>query len=392
MSEIEFRCVEKTFPDGTHAVQEFSLTVPDSEFMVFVGPSGCGKSTLLRILAGLEEVSAGEVLIGGEVVNDRTPQERNVAMVFQNYALYPHMTVRRNLEFPLRMAKLAKDEIHRRVTKTAELLRLIELLERKPRQLSGGQRQRVAMGRAVVRNPSVSLMDEPLSNLDAKLRVQIRTEIAALQNRLGTTTIYVTHDQVEAMTLGSRVTVLRDGVLQQVAPPQKLYNRPANIFVASFLGTPGMNLFPARVTQRVTQQGSTGFTLHVGDQPLQFTAEGTVLQNYPLDQPLLAGVRPEALVPIDNGNELVNLSVSVETVESLGHEQLVYCHLPGINNSAVDAGKTLLRSMGDDTDLLVARLPADFSVYPGIKLNLGMKSCHLYLFNMDGTALYPHGE
>ncbi len=388
MSEIEFRCVEKRFPDGTHAIKEFSLNVPDGEFMVFVGPSGCGKSTLLRMLAGLEEISAGEVLIGGEIVNDWTPQQRNVAMVFQNYALYPHMTVRRNLEFPLRMAKLPKQEIHRRVSETAKLLGLRELLERKPRQLSGGQRQRVAMGRAVVRDPSVSLMDEPLSNLDAKLRVQIRTEIAALQQRLGTSTIYVTHDQVEAMTLGSRVTVLRDGVLQQVAPPQELYKRPANVFVASFLGSPGMNLFPARLTQQVGE----GIWLNVGDQQLSFDVQGAGMQDYPLDQPLLVGIRPEALFPIDRSNEFAHLSVGVETVESLGHEQLVYGCLSGMNGSAVEATKKLLRSIGHDTNQLIARLPADFSICPGSDLKIGVKTHHLYFFDLNGTAIYSRGE
>ena len=388
MSEIEFRQVEKTFPDGTHAVKEFSLTVPEGEFMVFVGPSGCGKSTLLRMLAGLEEISAGQILIGGEVVNDWTPQQRNVAMVFQNYALYPHMTVRRNLEFPLRMAKLPKEEIRRRVIETAELLGLIELLERKPRQLSGGQRQRVAMGRAVVRNPSVSLMDEPLSNLDAKLRVQIRTEIAALQQRLGTTTIYVTHDQVEAMTLGSRVTVLRDGVLQQVAPPQELYNRPANVFVASFLGSPGMNLLPARLTQ----QGEKGVWLNVGDQQLPLAVQGPEIQNHLFEQPLLVGVRPEALVPFDKTNELAQLSVGVETVESLGHEQLIYGCLSGMNESAADTTKTLLGSIGHDIDQLVARLPADFPVCPGSELRVGVKTRQLYLFDLLGTTIYPYRE
>lgn len=380
MSEIEFRCVQKTFVDGTQAVQEFSLLIPDGEFMVFVGPSGCGKSTLLRMLAGLEDITAGEVLIGGKVVNDWTPQQRNVAMVFQNYALYPHMSVRRNLEFPLRMAKHTKGEIHLRITKTAELLGLMDLMDRKPRQLSGGQRQRVAMGRAVVRDPSVSLMDEPLSNLDAKLRVQIRTEIAALQKRLGTTTIYVTHDQVEAMTLGKRVTVLRDGILQQVAPPQNLYSNPANIFVASFLGNPGMNLIPARLTA----QGNDELKLHVGDQVLSMPAAKLEFQDLSLDSPLLVGVRPEALVPNHQGKELARLSVRVKTVESLGHEQLIYGQIPGVHASPSSTFQTLEY----DTTQLVARLPIGISVSPGSELSLGVNYKSFYFFNADGTALH----
>jgi multiple sugar transport system ATP-binding protein len=289
------------------------------------------------------------------------------------------MTVRRNLEFPLRMAKHTKDEIHRRVTKTAELLGLMDLLNRKPRQLSGGQRQRVAMGRAVVREPCVSLMDEPLSNLDAKLRVQIRTEIAALQKRLGTTTIYVTHDQAEAMTLGKRVTVLRDGILQQVAPPQDLYSNPANIFVASFLGNPGMNLLPAQLTA----QGDDELNLHVGDQVLSVPTAELAFQDLPLHVPLLVGIRPEALELNRQEKRLGRLSVRVKTVESLGHEQLIYGQLPNVQNSQNSA----LQTLEYDTTQLVARLPIGISVCPGSVLTLRINYKSFYFFNADGTAL-----
>ena len=236
MGAVELDGLDLRYPDGTHAVRDLSLAVDEGEFMVLLGPSGCGKSSLLRLVAGLEAPGAGEIRIGGERVNDRPPQRRNVAMVFQNYALYPHMSVRANLSFPLRMRRLRRAEIERRVDEAARALGLGALLDRRPAELSGGQRQRVAMGRAMVREPSVFLMDEPLSNLDARLRMQVRGEIAELQRRLGTTTLYVTHDQVEAMSLGHRVAVLRAGTLQQVGPPVLLYERPVNLFVAGFLG------------------------------------------------------------------------------------------------------------------------------------------------------------
>ena len=249
MAEIAFEQVTKVYDDGTLAVDELDLVIEDGELMVVVGPSGCGKTTALRMLAGLEEISEGEISIGEQVVNDLTPKERDIAMVFQNYALYPHMTVAQNLAFGLRFRKLPKSEIKERVERAAELLEIDEYLDKKPRALSGGQRQRVAMGRAIVREPQAFLMDEPLSNLDAKLRVQMRGEIHDLQRRLGVTTLYVTHDQVEAMTLGDRVAVMLDGQLQQVAPPQALYERPVNEFVAGFIGSPSINLVEAELAQ-----------------------------------------------------------------------------------------------------------------------------------------------
>src|ERR671917_1630710 len=247
MADIKLDKVTKRYPDGTEAVKQVDLDIGDGEFMILVGPSGCGKSTALRMIAGLEEISEGDLLIGGERVNDLAPRDRDIAMVFQNYALYPHMTVRDNMGFALKLAKEKDNVIRERVDEAARILDLEQHLERKPANLSGGQRQRVAMGRAIVRSPKVFLMDEPLSNLDAKLRVQMRTEVSRIQQRVGTTTVYVTHDQVEAMTLGDRVAVMRGGVIQQVDTPKNLYERPENLFVAGFIGSPAMNFLPARL-------------------------------------------------------------------------------------------------------------------------------------------------
>ena len=248
MAEITLNNISKRYPDGTVAVDNVNLDIADGEFVILVGPSGCGKSTLLRMIVGLEDISAGELRIGGKEVNSLAPRDRNLAMVFQNYALYPHLSVRENIAFPLRMAKVADSEVKQRVDEAARVLELGEFLDRKPGALSGGQRQRVAMGRAIVREPEAFLFDEPLSNLDAKLRGQMRTEIARLQKRFGTTTVYVTHDQTEAMTLGDRVAVLRRGVLQQVGTPRELYNNPVNLFVAGFIGSPSMNFLPATLS------------------------------------------------------------------------------------------------------------------------------------------------
>src|SRR3954462_682530 len=244
MAAITIKNVNKKYPDGYHAVKDVSLDIADGEFMILVGPSGCGKSTLLRMIVGLEDITSGEMIIGNKVVNKVAPRARNLSMVFQNYALYPHLTVYENIAFPLRLAKQSDEEVRRRVSETAGLLELTEHLERKPANLSGGQRQRVAMGRAIVRQPKAFLMDEPLSNLDAKLRVQMRTQVSRIQKSLGTTTLYVTHDQTEAMTLGDRVVVMRAGVVQQVGSPSDLYARPTNLFVAGFIGSPSMNFLP----------------------------------------------------------------------------------------------------------------------------------------------------
>src|SRR3954470_5696509 len=247
MAQITLKDVTKRYPDGFEAVKDFNLDIADGEFMILVGPSGCGKSTALRMIAGLEDITDGELRIGDEVVNQRAPKDRDIAMVFQNYALYPHMTVRENMGFALKLAKTPEEEIDQKVTDAAKVLDLEPHLDRKPANLSGGQRQRVAMGRAIVRDPSAFLMDEPLSNLDAKLRVQMRAEVSRLQHRLGTTTVYVTHDQTEAMTLGHRVAVMRAGILQQVAAPKELYESPKNLFVAGFIGSPAMNFFSGQL-------------------------------------------------------------------------------------------------------------------------------------------------
>ena len=247
MADIQLQKVTKRYPDGTEAVKAIDLDIGDGEFMILVGPSGCGKSTALRMIAGLEDISDGDLLIGGERVNDLAPRDRDIAMVFQNYALYPHMTVRENMGFALKLAKEDQNEIRSRVDEAAKILDLEKHLERKPANLSGGQRQRVAMGRAIVRSPKVFLMDEPLSNLDAKLRVQMRTEVSRIQQRVGTTTVYVTHDQTEAMTLGDRVAVMRGGIIQQVDSPKNLYEKPKNLFVAGFIGSPSMNFLSARL-------------------------------------------------------------------------------------------------------------------------------------------------
>src|SRR5574337_464760 len=319
MATVELEQVTKIYAGGTPGLRECSLNIADGELLVCVGPSGCGKSTLLRLIAGLEEITAGTIRIGNRVVNDLPPQERNVAMVFQDYALYPHMTVRANLEFPLRMRKLGKAERDKQVRWAAEVLDIAPLLHRLPKQLSGGQRQRVAMGRALVREPSVFLLDEPLSNLDAKLRVQVRADIAALQRRTGTTMVYVTHDQVEAMTLGDRVAVLYEGRLQQVAPPRALYERPSNIFVAGFVGNPPMNLFATRL--RLTAGVPE---LAIADQRIGVVVppalDRTLRRNQ--DVAVTAGMRPEAFaLATDGGNPI---HAAVEHVEWLGHETLAY--------------------------------------------------------------------
>ena len=341
MAELEFRGLRKAFPGGTIAVEDLDLLVADGEFLVLVGPSGSGKTTVLRMAAGLERATSGDVLIGGEVVNDVAPPDRDIAMVFQTYALYPHMTVYDNMAFGLKLHGLKKGEIRPRVQSAAKMLELDELLKRKPSQLSGGQRQRVAMGRAIVREPAAYLMDEPLSNLDAKLRVEMRTYLAELHQRLRTTTLYVTHDQTEAMTMGDRVAVMRDGKLQQVDIPQVLYDRPANAFVAGFIGSPAMNLVHARLT------GSEGAaTIQLGEivlpLPRSLLARRPGLAHY-ADRDVVVGIRPEdiedaSLVPSANGS---SLPVRVTLAEALGSE--VIAHFP----------------LGGEVETTLAEVPSD---------------------------------
>jgi multiple sugar transport system ATP-binding protein len=331
VSRIALEGITKRYQDGTTAVRSLDLSIADGELMVLVGPSGCGKTTALRMVAGLEEITEGTILIDGRPVNDMEPRDRDIAMVFQSYALYPHLTVRDNMGFSLKYRKTPKQEIRRRVDEAARILELEELLGRKPRQLSGGQRQRVAMGRAIVRQPRAFLMDEPLSNLDAKLRVQMRAEIARLQRSLGVTTIYVTHDQTEAMTLGSRVAVLRHGVLQQVASPQELYRRPANLFVAGFIGSPAMNLIEATLERGPGGSGPDGPQVVFGTHRLRVPAgvlrEHPALEKY-LGRKVVTGIRPEhledaALVPGAAPESVIE--VSVELREELGAEVNAHC-------------------------------------------------------------------
>ena len=312
MPGVEFLNVGKTYASGSHAVKGVSLTVGEGEFLVLVGPSGCGKSTLLRMVAGLEEVTSGEIRIAGRLVNDVAPRDRDVAMVFQNYALYPHMSVFENLAFGLKLRKVPRDDVRRRVETAAGALGLERYLERKPRELSGGERQRVALGRAMVREPKVFLFDEPLSNLDARLRVEMRAEIRRLHRRVGATMIYVTHDQVEAMTMGDRIAVLQRGVLQQVADPHTLYARPANTFVAGFIGTPPVNLFAARVATDGRGVEVDGARWSVGE------AQRAALAGR-ADATVTAGVRPEDLHPAAQG-----LAATLELVEPLGSETLLH--------------------------------------------------------------------
>lgn len=371
MASVELRHVSKRFDNGTEAVKDFSLTIGDGELVVLVGSSGCGKSTLLRMLAGLESVSEGEILIDGKVVNQATPQQRNTAMVFQNYALYPHMTVRANLEFPLEMSRTPRHKIAAKVGEIADMLHLTSLMDRKPRQLSGGQRQRVAMGRALVRNPSLFLLDEPLSNLDAKLRAQIRAEIAQTQKRLRTTTLYVTHDQVEAMTLGDRVVVLEQGAAQQIGTPRELYHHPQNIFVARFLGSPGMNLMPTVLADKGNAQ--LGFNL--GTQQIKITASQAAydrLAQY-AGQDVHIGIRPEAFGSVQTAGN-VRLESRVEAVEFLGHETLVYLSLP--EPGQVQPGQPL-----------VARLPGRFEKPCDDQAVFFIEADALYFFDRAGRNI-----
>jgi multiple sugar transport system ATP-binding protein len=384
MAEIQLREVTKRYPDGTEAVKRVSLDIGDGEFMILVGPSGCGKSTALRMIAGLEEISEGELIIGGEVVNDLAPRDRDIAMVFQNYALYPHMTVRENMGFALKLAKVGSSEINQRVEEAARILDLEQHLERKPANLSGGQRQRVAMGRAIVRSPKAFLMDEPLSNLDAKLRVQMRTEVSRIQQRLETTTVYVTHDQVEAMTLGDRVAVMRSGIIQQVDSPKNLYETPANLFVAGFIGSPSMNFLPARI------EGDS-VKLPFGDAAIPQAIRAR-LQAGDGKREVIAGVRPEhfedAVVEPDKPG--LRFSAPVSVVESMGSELYAYFDVAsgGVQSAelvelAEDAGISELPRHGGDEQQVVARLDAASRARPGEQAQLVLDTEKMLLFDPE---------
>ncbi|MGB2875913.1 MAG: sn-glycerol-3-phosphate ABC transporter ATP-binding protein UgpC [Gaiellaceae bacterium] len=395
LAEIKYDKVSKVYDDGTQAVHDLDLEIDDGELMVVVGPSGCGKTTALRMLAGLEEISDGEILIGDQVVNDLTPKERDVAMVFQNYALYPHMTVEENLAFGLKLRKLKKDDIAERVQETAQKLEIAEFLKRKPRALSGGQRQRVAMGRAIVRNPQAFLMDEPLSNLDAKLRVQMRAQIHQLQRRLGVTTLYVTHDQVEAMTMGDRVAVMRDGHLQQVDTPQVLYDSPVNEFVAGFIGSPAINLVESELTRR-----NGGLSVSFGEHQLpldeRLVRNRSGLERY-VGKTVILGIRPESFedaslepdAPADR-----RIRTFCDLTEPLGSEILVYftASATEVVSSAVgDAADAEVRIGETDDEAadrarIVARVDPHSRIAEGTEIELVVDTNRLYFFDPETRA------
>jgi multiple sugar transport system ATP-binding protein len=389
MAELEFLDVSKVYGRDTAAVRDLSLRVGEGEFVVLVGPSGCGKTTALRMVAGLEEITDGEIRIGERVVNDLPPRERDVAMVFQNYALYPHKTVYENLAFGLRMRKVAKPEQRRRVEEIARVLGLGDMLQRRPAQLSGGQRQRVAMGRAIVREPKAFLMDEPLSNLDAKLRVHMRAEIARIQQTLKVTTLYVTHDQVEAMTMGNRVAVMRDGVLQQVDTPQRLYDAPVNLFVASFVGSPQMNLYEAELVRDheslAVRLGDTEIEL-----PLEVTALRPELAAYG-GGPVAVGIRPED-VTLAAAEDGASLAARVLLVEALGAEHLVHLEIaatplrrPQLVDAASQPSET--EAFGRSSTLL-GRFDRNFLLQPGEAVEVAIDPRRLHFFELaSGTAI-----
>jgi multiple sugar transport system ATP-binding protein len=396
MADIRFQDITKRYPDGFEAVKHLSLDVPDGQLMILVGPSGCGKSTALRMVAGLEDISEGELLIGDEVVNDKAPKDRDIAMVFQNYALYPHMTVRENMGFALKLAKVPQEEIDRKVNEAARVLDLEQHLERKPANLSGGQRQRVAMGRAIVRSPSAFLMDEPLSNLDAKLRVQMRTEISRLQHQLGTTTIYVTHDQTEAMTLGDQIAVMRAGVLQQVGPPSALYSHPVNLFVAGFIGSPSMNFLPGEID-------GDSLKLPIGTVRLA-DATRQQLQAGPGGgrKGVVAGLRPEDFEDaslVSDRSRGHTFRAKIDVLESMGSEYYAYFAVEheGVSSSeleelAQDAGAADLPSSQIGSQM-VARLDAASQVRQGFDADLWFNSEHIRLFDVEsGRSLLDRAD
>jgi multiple sugar transport system ATP-binding protein len=404
MAEVTLEEVTKVFGEDVVAVDKMSLDIPDGEFVVFVGPSGCGKSTALRMIAGLEDITGGKVFIGDQVVNDLPPRQRDIAMVFQNYALYPHMNVRENMGFALKLRKMDKSEISRRVDEAARILSIERFLDRKPKALSGGQRQRVALGRAIVREPKAFLMDEPLSNLDAKLRVQMRTEIAKLHNRIGTTTIYVTHDQTEAMTMADRIVVLKDGEVQQIDTPQVMYDQPDNVFVAGFIGSPAMNFIMARLekkngghevvfgdTRLALTQEEIGRAKERGYDPESFTGKDVIL-----------GIRPEHLEDAETeaaeaigGSEGPNtMDVEPQVIESMGSEKYLYFEVPREVAAHLDS----LEEMTDDEtsedengggsadesgDLMVARVAAESDAKEGQKRRVVLDGSQVQLFDPE---------
>ncbi|MGI8648766.1 MAG: ABC transporter ATP-binding protein [Rubrobacter sp.] len=395
MAEVTMEDVSKIYGEDVLAVNKMNLDIPDGEFVVFVGPSGCGKSTALRMIAGLEDISSGKVFIGDNVVNDLPPRDRDIAMVFQNYALYPHMNVRENMGFALKLRKMEKSQIDERVNNAAKILSIERFLDRKPKALSGGQRQRVALGRAIVREPKAFLMDEPLSNLDAKLRVQMRTEIAKLHNRIGVTTIYVTHDQTEAMTMADRIVVLKDGLIQQVDSPQKMYDDPKNVFVAGFIGSPAMNFIRARLEREngglVATFGPTkipvgreliGRAKETGKDPESFAGKEVIL-----------GIRPEHIedASVEEAPEVANgntMEVEPQVIESMGSEKYVYFEVPGEGQTMPSPSASGNPDSGPDDEvdfgqMLVARVSAASGARLGHDSRLVIDASKVRLFDAE---------
>ena len=393
MASLNLKGIYKVYPSGVTAVTDFNLDIEDKEFIVFVGPSGCGKSTTLRMIAGLEEITAGELYIDGNLVNNVAPKDRDIAMVFQNYALYPHMTVYDNMAFGLKLRKMPKDQIDQRVKEAARILGLEMYLSRKPKALSGGQRQRVALGRAIVREPKVFLLDEPLSNLDAKLRAQMRTEITKLHNRLATTFIYVTHDQVEAMTMGTRIVVMKDGFMQQVDTPINLYDYPINQFVAGFIGTPQMNFFEARLTGTAKKV----YVEFAGEKKLLLPASKAKLivglEDYlNTDKPITFGIRPEDVHDEEaffatDGVEAIDLKI--DTVEALGAEKILYCKTETAEDEFAHE-----KTLDDDKANFIAKVDGRSTIVANtiVKLGLDMAHCHLFDAETEMTIVARNEE
>jgi multiple sugar transport system ATP-binding protein len=384
MAKVELCNINKRYPDGFHAIKDLNIEVADEEFLILVGPSGCGKSTALRMIAGLEDVSDGAIRIGGQNVVDMAPRDRDIAMVFQNYALYPHMSVYDNIGFSMRLARIRKAEIKERVHKVAKVLELEKLLQRKPSNLSGGQRQRVAMGRAMVRQPAAFLMDEPLSNLDAKLRVQMRAEISQLQRKLGITTIYVTHDQTEAMTMGDRVAVLKDGVLQQIDTPRNLYNQPVNVFVAGFIGSPSMNLFEGVFADAHLHFADTSIPV-----PMSILRKSRDLADYN-HRTIIFGIRPEHLFDGTSAGhcELPSVPVTYTTIEELGAERIAHLRFEA---KAVDSGDPDAMGEFSTASNAIARFSEESRVRGGETASIYLDNTRLHFFDPD-THLAIQGE
>jgi len=386
MGAIDIKSAGKIYPNGTRALEDVSITINDGEFVVLVGPSGCGKTTLLRMVAGLEDITEGEIAIGDKTVNEVAPKDRDIAMVFQNYALYPHMSVYDNMAFSLKLRKLPKDEIEQKVKDAAKTLEISELLERKPKALSGGQRQRVAMGRAIVRNPQAFLMDEPLSNLDAKLRVQMRAELGQLHTQLQTTTLYVTHDQVEAMTMGDRVAVIRKGELQQIDTPREIYSNPKNIFVAGFIGSPSMNFVYAKIKSK-----DDVIELTFGDNQITYKDEKKEKLESFENKEIILGIRPEAFEDGYFANEAdysESIKVKVSLLEQLGSDSYVHFY-KDIKPVQTEAIEEILADEGEDITVLgdntkfIARINPNSTVAEGEEIELRINPSKLHFFDPE---------